>query len=176
LKIDVTSIIFEHWRTLYDARRHRVAYIDVLVFYVAPFVVAMGAYWCGLIIKPDQYSTSITFFGIFLALLLNIQVATFSIFLRRWQKPTDNREENIQARELKDRRLLLSELNANVAYLTVFSTFSLVLFLSFYIFGATSSFCSGVAIFVYLHFIFTLLMVIKRSHALFQKEYRDSPD
>lgn len=175
MKIDVTSIILEHWRTLYDARQHRVAYGDIFIFYVVPMAAAAAALWFGLQVKLDHYNASITFFGIFLALLLNIQVAIFSIFQRKWQKPPDGRQDQIQSQQLEDRRRLLGELNTNIAYLTVFSSFALVLFLAFYVCGLTNGLAPAIAMFLYLHFLLTFLMVIKRSHALFQKEYRDRP-
>ena len=69
------------------------------------------------------------------------------------------------------KRLLLSELNTNISYLILVSCSALILFLLFYSFPMPERFATAVTAFIYIHFILSLLMVIKRSHALFQLEY-----
>lgn len=133
------------------------------------------SYFLNLRLDKDVYNVSITFFGIFLALLLNLQVAIFAIFQRKWALPEDERLREIQKGELRDRRQLLSELNANISYLTIVSCISLTTMLIFYVRQMVSGWQPALTAALYAHFLLTLLMIIKRSHALFQKEYRDSP-
>lgn len=175
MKISVGSILRDHWATLYDARSNRTNYVDIFVFYGVPIAGAIAAYSLGFKLKPDGYNVSITFFGIFLALLLNIQVAIFSIFLRKWDEPKDARLAEKQKQETSDRRKLLSELNANISYLTIVSSIALVAFLIFFVCEYKSGIAPAIALAIYLHFILTFVMIVKRAHALFQKEYRDSP-
>jgi len=172
VKIDITSIIRAHWTTLYNAE-HRISVLDIVVFYVTPLLAAAVIYYADMKVKLDHYNASITFFGIFLALLLNIQVAIFAIFQRKWDFAQDKRQASIQERELADRKTLLGELNTNISYLTIFSCLALVLFLTFYVADLTSGLAPSIAVFLYLHFLLTFMMIIKRAHALFQKEYRD---
>lgn len=133
------------------------------------------SYFMSIRLEKDVYNVSITFFGIFLALLLNLQVAIFAIFQRKWALPEDVRLREIQKGELRDRRKLLSELNANISYLTIVSCISLATMLIFYVRQMVSGWQPALTAALYAHFLLTLLMIIKRSHALFQKEYRDSP-
>jgi hydrogenase-4 membrane subunit HyfE len=176
MKIDVSSIVRDHIDTLYDARSNRKSKLDLLVFYGIPVVISFCAYYSEFKVTKDVYNVSITFFGIFIALLLNIQVAMFSIFQRKWDVPNDERMAQIQRDTLEDRKQILTELNANISYLILVSCCALVAVLIFYVQNWNSGIAPVVALFFYGHFILTLVMIVKRSHALFQKEYRDSPD
>lgn len=173
MKINVLSIIRSHLETLYDARSNKTAFMDIFVFYAVPAISGAAAYLLSFKVEVENYNVSITFFGIFLALLLNIQVAIFSIFQRRWEPPGDERQAQIQEEDLEVRRILLRELNTNIAYLTVVSCLALVSFLIFYVLKMKCGFAPALALTLYSHFILTFVMIIKRSHALFQKEYTD---
>ncbi|MET3725868.1 hypothetical protein [Sphingomonas trueperi] len=175
MKINVTSIIRDHWATLYDAQSNRTNFVDVIVFYGAPIAAGAIAYFLSFKVKPEGYNVSITFFGIFLALLLNIQVAIFAIFQRKWDEPSDKRQADAQRMDLADRRKLLGELNSNISYLTIVSCIALIAFLIFYVAELKEGLWPAIAVVLYSHFILTFVMIVKRSHALFQKEYRDSP-
>ena len=72
------------------------------------------------------------------------------------------------------RRKLLEELNANLSYLVLFCCFSLIVVLISYIFEWKTGIAPAICSAIYLHFLMTLVMIVKRAHALFQKEYRDS--
>jgi len=173
VKINVASIIVDHWRTLYDARSGRTSWSDVFIFYILPIALAVAAYSRGLSVTGDSYNVSITFFGIFVALLLNIQVAMFSIFQRKWTPPPDVRKAKALVDENNTRRKLLGELNSNISYLMLISCIGLTFLLGFHIFQKTAGFAPAFTLGLYTHFILTFVMIVKRAHALFQKEYAE---
>ncbi|RMB27734.1 hypothetical protein C8J47_3266 [Sphingomonas sp. PP-F2F-G114-C0414] len=175
MKINISSIIRDHWKTLRRADSKSLSYYDLLLFYGAPTLLAGFFYWEAMALTRDAYNVSITFFGIFIALMLNIQVAIFGIFQRRWESPTDKRLAEIQSRQAAARRTLLTELNANVSYVVLVCVISLFSVLLFYVQDWKNGVPPAVTVFFYGHFLLTLLMVVKRAHALFQKEYRDTP-
>ncbi|OUJ09283.1 hypothetical protein [Gluconobacter sp. DsW_058] len=176
MKINVGSIFRDHFGTLYDSRTNKTSIFDITLFYVLPFVTAGFSYYAGRSFTSDTYNISITFFGIFIALILNIQVAMFSIFQRKWDLPSDTRIATSIANTLADRKRLLIELNANMSYLVLVCCAALVLSLLSYVQSLQSCIISAAMVFLYAHFLLTLLMVVKRAHALFDKEYRDSPN
>jgi len=145
--------------------------LDVALFYAAPFGAAIASCHYAFTVKVDAYNVSITFFGIFIALLLNIQVAMFGIFQRKWEVPKDQRLAEIQHETLSDRRALLIELNANLSYLILVCVAALFAALVFYIMDWKDGAAPPIMVFLYIHFLLTLSMIVKRSHALFQKEY-----
>lgn len=174
MKINVYSIIRCHWRTLSRADTGKISASDIFLFYVLPAAAGLIAYIFCFTVKTDVYNVSITFFGIFIALLLNIQVAMFAIFQRKWDDPEDERLAKLQRARLAVRRKLLEELNANISYLMVVSSVSLIVFLGFFVADSGSGINPAIGVILYSHFILTFLMVVKRAHALFQKEYSDN--
>ena len=171
MKINITPIVRDHFDTLRNGRTRQYSLIDFAMFYGLPLASAFSPIFWRIRFDDAFYSLSITFFGIFIALLLNVQVAIFGIFQRKWEPPDDQHLAEIQADKLAERRELLGELNANLSYMTLFSCAGLVAFLIFFVFDASPVVTAGVTCAVYAHFVLTLLMAVKRAHTLFQMEY-----
>jgi hypothetical protein len=171
VKISVTHIVRGHFGTLRNAATGRISLSDLFIFLATPIVLAFLLQYSSLKISKDFYNLSITFFGIFIALLLNIQVAVFGVFQRNWIKSDDHILSSIQLEKLGQRRKLLSELNTNVSYLVVLSCICLIIYIGLFSFEADNPVSRFVTIVLYVHFTLTLLMVVKRTHALFQGEY-----
>lgn len=174
MKINVSSILRDHFATLHVAGHKRTSIADVLIFYVVPVALGSTAVSMGFEVRADAYNASITFFGIFIALLLNIQVGMFAIFQRKWEISSDPRIAEIQRETLEDRRTLLTELNANVSYLVLIACAALLASLASYIEKWEKGFAPALMVLLYTHFLLTLVMIVKRAHALFHKEYRDT--
>lgn len=172
MKLDVQLIVRDHCRTLVDGQDLKASIADFVVFLGIPLVIAIFASERGFLLRKDAYNVSITFFGIFIALLLNIQVAIFAIFQRKWTVSTNSIEAEIQQGVTDVRRRLLGELNANISYLILVCCVALVLSLCSYVAEWKKGIAPAAIIFLYGHFLLTLLMVVKRSHALFQQEYK----
>jgi hypothetical protein len=171
VKISVLHIIAEHFRTLKDTETGRIPPSDLIIFVAIPIIFAIGSTFCNIKIGKDFYNLSITFFGIFIALLLNIQVAMFSVFQRNWSKQDDHILSQVQSNKLEQRRRLLSDLNVNVSYLIVLSCLCLIVYIFLFSTEAENLAARVVSCFLYTHFTLTLLMIVKRTHALFQGEY-----
>jgi uncharacterized membrane protein YqjE len=113
---------------------------------------------------------AVTFFGVFIALLLNMQVAVFGIYqARRTQLGSIELTETKEERD-KLRKTLMIELNASLSYLTLVSTVALVVSFCAVVMKINQGFLIAVSVFFYAHFALTLLMILKRSHILFKKE------
>lgn len=172
MKISVIPIIKDHFRSLSSFSNKLDALVDCSTFFIAPAFLGFVAYHVELRLDRESYNASITFFGIFIALLLNIQVAIFSIYQRKWEKSDDDILNSVQNDGLETRRQLLEELNSNTSYEILVCCLALVMAIVSYITKTTSLWISSISISVYSHFLLTLLMIVKRSHALFQREYR----
>lgn len=174
MKIDIRYIIRDHLRTLRNAETKRVSVFDILLFYVLPIVLAGSAWWYSIDLKKvDAYNVSITFFGIFIALLLNLQVAIFAILQRKWEPSADDRMQLYHDEKFENRQVLLGELNANLSYLILVCCTALFAALIFFVREWNAGFGPAAMILLYAHFLFTLVMIVKRSHALFQSEYSE---
>jgi amino acid transporter len=172
MKIDFRQIIIDHFSTLRNDRTGRLSAFDIALFFALPIALGGAVFWAKITFDREVYNVSITFFGIFVALLLNVQVAIFGIFQRKPEPPKDPRLHDTYTARIVRRRELLSELNANLSYLTFVCCISLVVFIALFTFCNTSPIATGTTVLLYSHFLFTLMMTVKRTHILFQQEYR----
>lgn len=172
MKANVFHILLAHLSTMKvdgDNRYHRP---DILLFFLIPVLVSIFVWSIGGSLDREAFNVSISVFAIFSALLLNVQIALFSIYQREWRTKNDSIIDDIQKDKVKIRRELLGELNTNISYLIVIAVFSVTVFLIFFVSATLDPIETPVAVCIYTHFLLTLLMVIKRAHALFQKEYQ----
>ncbi len=172
MKANVFHILKAHLATMKvggDDRYHRP---DVLLFFFLPLLVCFFVWIVGGKLDREAFNVSISVFAIFSALLLNVQIALFSIYQREWKSRSDNIVAEVQKDKATLRRELLGELNTNISYLIVLSVFSVTIFLVFFVSTTLDPIETPIAVYIYTHFLLTLLMVIKRAHALFQKEYQ----
>ncbi|HBU99185.1 MAG TPA: hypothetical protein DEF21_14960 [Thalassospira lucentensis] len=163
-------IVGDHWATLKNVDGEA-SYIDFAILYVLPAVIASVAF---LDVWPKDnsiYGVSISVFAIFSALLLNVQIAIFGIFQRKWRSTGDKVKDEKAKRKYISRKILLSQLNTNISYLIIISCLSVTVFLVFYVYPINSFSERYISVYVYVHFLLTLMMVIKRTHVLFQNEY-----
>ncbi|MXP43067.1 hypothetical protein [Allopontixanthobacter sediminis] len=171
MKFNVLSIIRDHFRTLYDARSKSLSIIDILIFYLLPVVLGLCAFSNGIKLNDNAYNVAIILFGIFVALLLNIQVAIFSVLHTKWHRPSDPKLTAKFDQDQIDKNSILRELNTNLSYMILLCSFVLFIAAFAYIFDSFEYIISAFLVFAFTHFVLSLLMVIKRAHALFQKEY-----
>lgn len=170
MKIDISKIVIDHIITLQNARTGKLSVGDLFLFYGIPIILSVAVWYEGVALGNDVFGQSISVFAIFSALLFSVQIALFGIF---YNKRADVGGVNKEKREknLQDRKRLIKETNTNISYLIVISCISVTLFLISYAFSYFNKIEPAMATFLYSHFMFTLLMIIKRVHALFQREY-----
>jgi len=172
MKIDFRQIVLDHFDTLRDAESKKISLFDIGLFFGVPMALAVITYFFAITFDRDVYNVSITFFGIFVALLLNVQVAIFGIFQRKVDQPADPKLLPGHKVRMTKRQDLLSELNANLSYLTLVCCVALIAFLSLYTFRNLRPEASALTVLFYAHFLLSLMMTVKRTHVLFQQEYR----
>lgn len=171
MKIDVSRIVLDYWDILCNAASGGRSYVDIFVFFVVPVIFGSISFWLELAISESSYVALITIFGIFIALLINIQVAIFGIFQRKWDEHTDPKKDHLQNVDINTRQRLLFELNASLSYLTFVSCVGLTgSFVLMFLDIKVGLFAAGI-IAILSHFLLNILMVIKRSHILFRREY-----
>ena len=89
MKIDFRQIVLDHFDTLRNAKTGKISIFDIGLFFGLPIALSVVTYFFAITFDRDVYNVSITFFGIFVALLLNVQVAIFGIFQRKVDEPAD---------------------------------------------------------------------------------------
>ncbi|MBO9509388.1 hypothetical protein [Thalassospira sp. A3_1] len=174
-KFNVLYIISDHIGTL-RTTDGKLSCIDVFLMYVVPGLIGGIAFFDILPIEKSVFGVSISVFAIFSALLLNVQIAIFGIFQRKWILTGDTVVDQKAQKKYDLRKNLLSELNTNISYLILISCFSVTFFLVFYVANLPYFLEAFAGVYLYIHFLITLMMVIKRTHVLFQHEYSMDTD
>lgn len=171
MKFDIWHIIAGHFSSMHQRSSGVDIFVDVVLVYLLP--MCSGVLMAVNLVKidPDFYGVSISAFSVFSALLLNTQIAIFAMFGRRATVALNDRERRADNARDSIRDDLIRDLNTNVAYLMVLSVFALALCCIFFIFDVPyiEQLLVGA---VYVHFTVTILIVVKRSYALFAYEYR----
>ncbi|MDR6664280.1 hypothetical protein [Rhizobium sp. 1399] len=152
-----------------DAGRYQAA--DLLTFLVSPLALGVLMYIMKWEVPDKALELSISVFSIFAALLLSVQVALYSVSLREISAPDDPKKiKDFTARQGM-RKTLIKELNDNVSYLILLSVVTVTVTLILFFVGPPRLIGSALAAALYVHFLLTILMVIKRASIVFSREY-----
>ena len=167
-KISVFRIIQDHLSTLRvyrgsNAEKSPVSRGDIFLFYVVPIFIAATFYFLGnLTLNSEVISILITSLSVFAALLFNLLILIYDIITKR--------EHSKRMMEF------LKEIYANVSYSVLVSVLSVVLLLGGLFHISAEWAVAGInlaSFYLVTHFILTLFMILKRTHALLAAEMRD---
>lgn len=171
MKFDVSKILSAHVRTLRDQGNGRISIVDLGAFYVLPFVAAYALMHFDTLIGRDFYLALFTFLGIFIAVSSNIQGNLVSVFHSERRVSEDPRvDERLRAQHTA-KHIIIKELSNTLSYLNLFTLLSMLILLIAISDPSSLFLFKWVSIVIVVHFLLTFLMVLKRSHALFQFEF-----
>lgn len=171
MKVDVTHIIVQNAKSLNDAPSRRARLFDGLTIYGLPLISGIVASVACVIIDSGFYGISISVFAVFSALLLNTQIAIFGIFGRDRPLPMNEKSKAAEELRLKLRNDLIVELNTNVSYLMILAVLAMFISCLFYIIPISNTLETFLTCAIFVHFAVVIVIVIKRSFALFANEY-----
>ncbi len=160
-KVDIRDILRDHFRTLvsYDSKRPHVG--DYILFYVVPLAAVAVAVWRHFVLSEGAVGVLMGAVAILAGLLFNLLVLIHGF--SRTTGPTTP----------EDGKQLLSETYANIAYATLVALLSLVP-LSYLAngHGPWTRIANGLSLYLLLHLGLTLLLILKRIHALISHELK----
>ena len=171
MKISLTSVIEAHLKTLRNLGETKASWLDIAIFYGLPITLGIVSWFFCIRLSSEVYSVSISIFAIFSALLFSVQVAMYGVFRSDRRISNDailNRDERDTA---QNTRQLLREINANVSYLIFVSCVAVTVFLVFFAAPISEIVEAATLVALYLHFLLTVAMVLKRAHEVFDAEY-----
>jgi hypothetical protein len=177
-KINISCIVNAHVGTLGGSFWAKV--LDFGVFLIIPGLAAGAVVFFCVNVDDDTYGYALTVFSIFSALLITVQIAIYGIyskqcdhiaFLNAKTEGDKSVADSILVGRYEKRAEKFALLNANISYLTLLSCVCASTFLLFVAFSLPSSVEQFASVFLYIHFAFTLAMVLKRFHIIFEGEY-----
>lgn len=157
-KINITSIISDHLKTLHVFKSENVSKLDITVFYVIPLIVSALIVYAGAPVNKDLYSILSTSFSIFAALLFSLLAIIYMLH----QYLSTKKDKNV-----KNKKTVLYETFSNVSYCILLCIVSVVAIISASVTTIFPEELEGVIIYYFsIHFLLTLVMVLKRMHLL----------
>ncbi|MEI4234984.1 hypothetical protein [Roseovarius sp. D22-M7] len=171
MKVSVTSIVKAHLATLRNLGEETISVVDILIFYASPAIAGVISWYGGITLSSEVYSASISIFAIFSALLFSVQVAMYGVFRSDRKLTGDDILDRDELKTAEDTRQLLREINANVSYLILVSCIAVTILLIFFAAPIPETIEASILIALYLHFLLTVAMVLKRAHEVFDSEY-----
>ncbi|MEZ4713139.1 MAG: hypothetical protein R3A44_38475 [Caldilineaceae bacterium] len=166
-KLNIWSIISDHFQTLKKYKGKGYSKSDILAFYGLPILVAsLLIFWFS--VSDEVANALITSLSVFAGLLLNLLLLVFD---------TLRKEE---AKEDKVRQQVLKETYSNISYAILISLLCIILLVGFAIWDGGFSgtwvtvlkiVASWIVYFLTINFLLTLLMILKRVHILMSLEY-----
>ncbi|TMX41435.1 hypothetical protein [Vibrio sp. Hep-1b-8] len=180
-KINVLGIIHGHWKTLEHNGTGKVSFSDVFTFILFPLILAVLTIVFEFKFTNDLTSLLVNFGAIFTALLLSVLVLVYD----QSTKLEDNKPESEADISYKTKRTILDQLYYNICYSIIVSVLLVVsCFIESICRGKTSTFtlpletpasicidintyvATPLVTFSTVNLIFTILMIVKRMHAL----------
>lgn len=171
MKISLASVLTAHWKTLRNLGDEKTSLLDIFFFYGLPILAGIVVWLLCIKLSPEVYSVSISVFAIFSALLFSVQVAMYGVFRSDRKMTGDTILDRGERKTAEDTRGLLREINSNVSYLIFVSCLAVTVFLIFFAAPLPRNVEAAILIAVYLHFLLTVAMVLKRAHEVFDAEY-----
>ena len=153
------------------------------VFFGLPILAAALSYWYQLKLPKEQFSSLVSVYAIFSALLFGAQVSAFTIFKGIKDQQVESIDPNeadevlkanrksVVEESIKDLRLAFGDINSNISYLILNSILLLSIVLVLVLFGRANVFSTSVIVGLTIHLILTLAMVVRHCHLVFSAAY-----
>ncbi|XHX60407.1 hypothetical protein ACFIO0_18375 [Pseudosulfitobacter sp. SM2401] len=184
-RLNIVCIFQDFWRALVrDLHPLQVLFV-FLCFFGVPLGVGIATHAFCVQIPNEQFSSLISVYAIFSALLFGAQISAFSIFrsLTEFQtsrvKPNEEDPvlkasiESDATKRISDLKLAFKDINSNISYLIMTAVILLSILITFAISGVANVFSSSVVISLTAHLVLVLTMVIKQCHLIFSAAYSE---
>jgi len=163
-KIDVLPIVVRHFDTLRDHSTGKLSSVDIVVFFGIPLAASLAAFHYRLTLTSDALNAILASFSIFAALLLNLLLLVYT-------RAGEDVRPDIFSANIKQ---FIRELSENIEFAVLVSVFVVICSLIAVVTlkadpgKAPHATLTVSVILVYLtsNFLLTLLMVLKRIHAM----------
>ena len=171
LKIDVSSLVKQHYQTLRHDGTGKITKADIFSFFLLPFVLSILVMLTKIKLSGEFIDAIINFGAIFSALLMSVLVLVYDQDLKLEEKKELNTDASLD-NMFAVRSELLSQLYHNICFAIVSSLLVVVLSLLHIVFDSLNVFSANVwvvsplIIFVLANMVLTTIMIVKRMHSL----------
>lgn len=179
IKLDLSSLISNHYSTLRNDNTGKISKIDLFTFALVPIIICIVNVYYKLEINAELRGALINFGAIFSALLMSVLVLVYDQDNKLTEKKLFNEElsqnESSPKKDIvnyEDKKELLNQLYHNICYAIIVSLSIVVfpmlqiMFNSFNWDLVNRFFINPLIVFSLYSMVTTTLMIVKRMHAL----------
>lgn len=179
-------IINDFFSNLFRSRSRLHATLSLILFFGLPLVAVFHAHTASLVVAELQYSSFVSIFAIFAALLFGAQISAFSIYrslvsslsVRQERADKDDilraAECDLIAERQRDLRTAFKSINSGISYLILGAVMLLGLILWAIVYKVSNSIVTYVIIGASVHFLAVLMRTVLECHLVFDAGYSDS--
>ncbi|SDK78011.1 hypothetical protein SAMN05661010_00056 [Modicisalibacter muralis] len=175
-KLNFGGIVLKHIATLRDNRTGSLSFVDALVFLFVPLAIAISIAFLGNVLSNELLSLAVNFGAITTALLMSVLVLVYD---QESKLLSSSDDPSVKANK-KIKLSLLRQLYQNICFAIVTSLCVVVAsFLEMFLKGLGVGgymeyvllFFAAVVVFLFINVVLTMLMIVKRFHALLTSGY-----
>jgi hypothetical protein len=183
--LNITCILEDFWKALVRGFSSFQVFLVVATFFVLPLTIGVFTHAHCVKIPAEQFSSLISVYAIFSALLFGAQISAFSIFrsLTEFQQSriNPNEEDSVLKasvevdveQRIANLKLAFKDINSNISYLIMTSVVLLSILVVFSVSESAKEIASSVVISLTAHLILVLTMVVKQCLLIFNAAYSD---
>lgn len=158
----------------------------LLVFFGVPVLAASLTHYYGVKLPKEQFSSLVSVYAIFSALLFGAQVSAFTIFKGIKDQQVEQADPNesdevlrasqqsIVDERIRNLRLAFYDINSSISYLILNSLCLLSIVLVLVLFGNANVLSTSLIVGLTVHLVLTLAMVVRHCHLVFSAAYTET--
>jgi hypothetical protein len=164
-KVNISEVFLTHLKTLKKYRGSSYSKADIFLFFVLPGIITATIIYANVRLTENLAGILINVFAILAGFLFNLLVLVYEVVSKAVRKDSSVQENTLSL----DR---LEEISSNVSFEIVLSIFSLLFLVTSNGFseGISNAILSSIVFYLFILFILTLFMILKRVHKLLLEE------
>lgn len=185
-KLDVTSIVEDHFKTLKNQDTLKIHFPDIFIFFVVPLIIAFFLTSLQVLLNDVIANALITSFSVFAALLFNLLLLVYDIAEKTSIPNNSVTTDEVVVKRLEVKKKSLYHIYINVSFSILVSVVEVILLILYFLkiktcilFGFTICFLPKIppllSFSVYYFtglFVFTMLMILKRIYKLLSIDFK----
>lgn len=172
-KMNISSIITGHYKTLRNFNTKKISKWDIFVFIILPIFIASLLTFFKILINDDMINILLTSFSIFAGLLLNLLLLIYSIIDRPQWHDTKGQVKKSLVNEIFSNISYSILLSITMVVILIVSKFEISKYLSGLVLGILKIVDNFIIYFIMVQFILFMFVILKRIHKLLSDEFKN---
>lgn len=169
----ISYITKRHYNSVVDGQG-RYGRLTFWSSFAVPTALAIVTFFFDIDLKVEVTAGFVSAFSIFVGLLLNVQAGMFALYDRDPRRPDDPKLASRYDRRDSNRRELIQDVSSKISYLLFVSILIVAICAVFLLVDPLDNMKIALLTFLFMHFVFTLLLLVEGVNALYAVEFTDA--